>query len=88
MRKKFIRVMFFGALVLATSASFVACSDYDDDINALNTKVDAINQTLSSLQSQIGSYVKSVSYDPATGVLTQELYLQSATDANTSRIHS
>lgn len=70
MRKKFIRVMFFGALVLATSASFVACSDYDDDINALNTKVDAINQTLSSLQSQIGSYVKSVSYDPATGVLT------------------
>lgn len=56
MRKSLlVRVMFFGALVLATSASFVACSDYDDDINALNTKVDAINQTLSSLQSQIGS---------------------------------
>lgn len=70
MRKKFIRVMFFGALALATGASFVGCKDYDDDIDALNTRVDEITNTLSALQQQIGSYVKSVTYDEATGELT------------------
>lgn len=68
MKKKFYGALLLGSLFLA--GGMVSCSDYDDDINALNTKVDEINQTLSSLQSQIGSYVKSVSYDPATGKLT------------------
>lgn len=68
MKKKFYGALLVGSLLLA--GGMVSCSDYDDDINALNTKVDEINQTLSSLQSQIGSYVKSVSYDPATGKLT------------------
>ena len=34
MKKKFVRVMLFGALALATGASFVGCKDYDDDIDA------------------------------------------------------
>lgn len=68
MKKKFYGALLVGSLFLA--GGMVSCSDYDDDINALNTKVDEINQTLSSLQSQIGSYVKSVSYDSATGKLT------------------
>ena len=32
MRKKFVKVMLFGALALTVSASFVGCTDYDDDI--------------------------------------------------------
>ena len=35
MRKSFIKVMFFGALAFATSASFVGCKDYDDDIELM-----------------------------------------------------
>lgn len=60
--------LLLGSLFLA--GGMVSCSDYDDDINSLNERVDEISKTLSSLQEQIGSYVKSVSYDPATGVLT------------------
>ena len=53
MKKKFIRVMFFGALALATGASFVGCKDYDDDIDAVNARVDGIEKTLSELQAQV-----------------------------------
>lgn len=68
MKKKFYGALLLGSLFLA--GGMVSCSDYDDDINSLNERVDEISKTLSSLQEQIGSYVKSVSYDPATGVLT------------------
>ena len=32
MKKKFVRVMLFGALALAT-VTYVGCKDYDDDID-------------------------------------------------------
>ena len=70
MKKKFVRVMLFGALALATGASFVGCKDYDDDIDAVNARVDGIEKTLSELQAQVGGYVKSVVYDASTGKLT------------------
>lgn len=38
MKKKFIRVMFFGTLAL-TTLSYVGCKDYDDDINRLEQKI-------------------------------------------------
>lgn len=62
--------MFFGALVFAASASFVGCQDYDDDIDKLQGQIDKIASSLTDLQSQVGSYVKSVTYDAATGQLT------------------
>lgn len=68
MKKKFYGALLVGSLFLA--GGMVSCSDYDDDINNLNERVDEISKTLSSLQKQIGSYVKSVSYDSTTGKLT------------------
>ena len=62
--------MFFGALAFATSASFVGCKDYDDDIDNLQGQIDKIASSLSDLQAKVGTYVKSVTYDPATGKLT------------------
>jgi len=64
MKKKFVRVMLFGALALATGASFVGCKDYDDDIDAVNARVDGIEKTLSELQAQVGlvRIVKSTLY--------------------------
>ena len=40
MRKKFVKVMLFGALALTVSASFVGCTDYDDDIKNLQEQID------------------------------------------------
>lgn len=40
MKKKFIKVVLFGALTLAAGASFVGCKDYDGDITELRESID------------------------------------------------
>lgn len=62
MKKKFVRVMLFGALTLSAAVSFVGCKDYDDDISRLEkdiaankTAIDEINKLIKS-----GSVITSV----------------------------
>ena len=45
MKKKFISVAMFCALI-ASTAVWVGCSDYDDDIANLQSQVDALKQTV------------------------------------------
>lgn len=53
--------MFFGALAFATSASFVSCKDYDDDINRLDKEISNVKDAISVLEGKVGSgkYVES-----------------------------
>lgn len=66
MRKKFVKVMFFGALALST-VTYVGCKDYDDDIDNLQTQIDANKADIAKLQSFVneGKWVTNV--DPITG---------------------
>ncbi|MDD3036834.1 hypothetical protein [Bacteroides sp.] len=66
MRKKFVKVMFFGALALST-VTYVGCKDYDDDIDNLQTQIDANKADIAKLQSFVdaGKWVKTV--EPITG---------------------
>ena len=41
MYKKIFSAILFGALTFASTSTFVSCKDYDDDIDALNSRVDA-----------------------------------------------
>lgn len=43
MRKKFVKVMFFGALAFTMTTAVTSCQDYDDDINNLQKQIDGIN---------------------------------------------
>lgn len=45
MRKKFVKVMLFGALALATTSTFTSCKDYDDDVANLQEQIDKITST-------------------------------------------
>ncbi|WP_455584859.1 hypothetical protein [Bacteroides sp.] len=55
MRKKFVTVALLGTLIF-TSANFVGCKDYDDDINQLREQVDALKSiSISDLASQLQS---------------------------------
>ena len=45
MKRKFVKVMFFGALALST-VTYVGCKDYDDDIDNLQTQIDAVKVSL------------------------------------------
>ena len=64
MNKKFLSAVLFGALLASTTGTFTSCKDYDDDINGLSERVDAIEKTLAELNTKFGSlaYVKSVSF--------------------------
>ena len=48
MKKKFYGALLLGSLFLA--GGMVSCSDYDDDINSLNERVDALEKTVAELQ--------------------------------------
>ena len=61
MKRKFVKVMFFGALALST-VTYVGCKDYDDDIDNLQTQIDANKASIADLQAKVngGDWVKSV----------------------------
>ena len=61
MQKNFVRVMLFGALALAT-VTYVGCKDYDDDIDNLQTQIDANKAGIATLQAKVddGKWVTDV----------------------------
>lgn len=60
-----------GALAIASVSTFTSCKDYDDDINNLQSQIDALSKTLSELQTKIndGSILKSVESDGNGGII-------------------
>lgn len=62
MKSKFISALLFGVMAVASTTTFVSCKDYDDDINNLQTQIDKLNTTVSSIQSEIdkGKIITSV----------------------------
>ena len=59
MNKKFLSVVVFGALLASSAGTFTSCKDYDDDIDAVNGRIDELAKSLSDLQAKVGSFVKS-----------------------------
>ena len=53
MKKRFFGILLMGAMVIASMSMFTSCKDYDDDINKLQSQIDAI--TAQNLQSQIAT---------------------------------
>lgn len=45
MKKKFVKVMLFGALALAATSTVTSCKDYDDDVANLQEQIDKITST-------------------------------------------
>ena len=61
MKRKFVKVMLFGALALST-VTYVGCKDYDDDIDNLQTQIDANKASIAELQNFVkeGKWVTNV----------------------------
>ncbi len=63
MRKKFLSTLLMGALVTASMSTFTSCKDYDDDINNLQTQIDALTPlktVKTELQSELANLQKTV----------------------------
>lgn len=52
MNKKFVGALLLGSLIMA-GGTFTGCSDYDDDINSVNERVDEVRSTLEELQTKV-----------------------------------
>ena len=53
MNRKYLNAILFGALLVGATGTFVSCSDYDDDIDGLSARVDAVEKSISDLKQQI-----------------------------------
>lgn len=62
MKKKFYGALVLGSVLLA--GGMVSCSDYDDDIDSLNNRVTAVEQTVKELQDKINAGSVITSVDP------------------------
>ena len=62
MNKKFLSAILFGALMVTSTGTFVSCKDYDDEIDNLQTQIDANKTAISELKNLVGdgNYVTSV----------------------------
>ena len=55
MKRKFISVALFGALLAASTSVTTSCKDYDDDIDNLQTQIDANAAGLAELQAKVNA---------------------------------
>lgn len=62
MKKKFYGALLLGSVLL--TGGMVSCSDYDDDINSLNDRVAAVEETVRGLQEKINAGCVITSVDP------------------------
>ena len=68
MKRKFVKVMFFGALALAVSTAVTSCKDYDDDVKNLQEQIDKITSA-----SPVSSEELKAAVDKAKSELTELL---------------
>uniref|UniRef100_UPI003FF04169 hypothetical protein n=1 Tax=Prevotella sp. TaxID=59823 RepID=UPI003FF04169 len=68
MKRKYFSALLMGALTVASVSTFTSCKDYDDDIQNLQTQIDANKSAIEEISKLIkaGSVITSV--DKATAV--------------------
>ena len=66
MKRKLFSALLFGALVASSTSTFVSCKDYDDDIQNLQTQIDANSKAIAEIQKLIQSGSVITGVDPIT----------------------
>ena len=70
MNKKITKLFLAGALVLGLAGAFVACTDYDDDINSLQEQIADQQSQIAQLQAAISGGAVITSVTPTTDGFT------------------
>ena len=53
MKRKLFSALLFGAFAMASTSTFTSCKDYDDDIQSLQTQIDALSKAISEIQDKL-----------------------------------
>ena len=79
MKKRIFGMLLMGAMVVASMSMFTSCKDYDDDINKLQTQIDAI--TAQNLQTQLTTLQAALTKAQADASAAQKAVDDAAADA-------
>ncbi len=77
MNKKFLSALLFGAVVTASTSTFVSCKDYDDDIDALQEQI--TTQSGNSIAAEVTAKFNAVNAE-ITALKNQQAALQNECD--------
>ena len=84
MNKKFLSAILFGALMVTSTGTFVSCKDYDDDIDGLQTQVDANKSDCAAGIQAINSQISALQSALTTAQSTADAAKKAAADAATA----
>lgn len=84
MKKKFISVALFGALMLASTSIVTSCKDYDDDISGLQSQVTDNKKTLDEQIAALNTALESTKADVVAAQTTANEAVQAAKDAQST----
>ncbi len=54
MNKKFLSAVVFGTLLASSAGTFTSCKDYDDDIDAVNGRIDELAKVFQICRPKLG----------------------------------
>ena len=73
MKRKYFSALLMGALTVASVSTFTSCKDYDDDIQNLQTQIDANKSTLEKISELIKSGSVITNVEKASSGVTVKL---------------
>ena len=79
MKKRIFGMLLMGAMVVASVSMFTSCKDYDDDINKLQSQIDAI--TAQNLQTQLNTLQSALASAQSTADAAKAAAAEAATAA-------
>ncbi len=86
MNKKFLSAILFGAMLVTAIGTFVSCKDYDDDIENLQSQIDNLSSSSSSLSSSLSSVQSTLESQLSSAQSTLQSQISSVQSALQSAI--
>ena len=68
MKKKILSALLLAAFGFAVTSTVTSCKDYDDDINNLQTQIDALTPKLTALQTDLTNQLNSAKSELQTAI--------------------
>ena len=86
MNKKFLSAILFGALMVASTGTFVSCKDYDDEIDDLQEQINklATKEDMTSQIASLQSALTAAQSEAAAAKASAEDAVKKATDASSA----
>lgn len=85
MKRKYFSVLLMAAMTLASTSMVTSCKDYDDDINNVQTQIDAANDLIKKLDTQASTLQTAVTTAQSTADAAKTAAAEAATAAKNAQ---